>query len=69
MATNPACLDAIRTLIVILRDRKVLYVIVGGAALQLRYGIISMRTTADVDTVVLVDTWKEYDSPVERAGS
>lgn len=61
MATNPACLDAIRALIAVLRDRNISYVIIGGAALQLHYGIISVRTTADVDTIVLVDTWEEYD--------
>lgn len=61
MATNPACLDAIRTLIAVLRDRNIPYVIVGGVALQLRYGITSVRTTADVDTIVLVDIWEEYE--------
>ncbi len=64
MATNPACLDAIRTLITVVRHRNIVYVIVGGAALQLRYGITSVRTTADIDTVVLVDTWEEYNSLV-----
>lgn len=71
MATNPACLDAIRTLIAVLSDRNISYVIVGGAALQLRYGITSVRTTADVDTIVLVDTWQDYDdvlSDLERRG-
>ena len=62
MATNPACLEAIRVLIAVLRDRGIPYVIIGGAAFQLRYGITSVRTTADVDTIVLVDTWEEYGS-------
>lgn len=62
MATNPACLEAIRALIAVLGNRNIPYVIVGGAALQLRYGITSVRATADVDTIVLVDTWEEYDN-------
>src|SRR5438034_2517575 len=61
VAANPACLDAIRALIAVLRDRNIPYVIVGGAALQLRYGITSVRATADIDTIVLADTWQEYD--------
>jgi predicted nucleotidyltransferase len=71
VATNPACLEAIRTLTAVLQDRTILYVLVGGAALQFRYGIIAVRATADIDTVVLVDTWDEYDTllhDLERRG-
>lgn len=65
MAVNPACLQALRVLIAFLDERHVLHVIVGGAALQLIYGVASVRATADVDTVILVDSWEEYNTLVE----
>lgn len=60
MATDPACLLALRALLGILSARKIEYVLIGGVAMQMLYGFVVARTTNDVDAVVLVETWKEY---------
>lgn len=60
MATDPACLAALRTIVAMFDRRGVLYALVGGTAAQFVYGVVAARFTADIDTVVLVHSLEEF---------
>lgn len=60
MATDPACLTALRTLVAVFDRRGILYALVGGTAVQFVYGVVAARFTADIDTMVLVRSLEEF---------
>ncbi|HXF82754.1 MAG TPA: nucleotidyl transferase AbiEii/AbiGii toxin family protein [bacterium] len=62
MATDPACLMALRTLVALFDRRQVLYALVGGTAVQLMEGVVQARFTVDVDAIVLAHGVEELRS-------
>lgn len=60
MATDPSCLRAIKTVASVLDGRGIPYAVIGGTAIQLLYGVVSTRPTADVDAVILVKDLAEF---------
>lgn len=60
MATDPSCLRAIQTVVAVFNARGIPYAVIGGTAIQLLYGVVSTRSTADVDAVILVTDLAEF---------
>ncbi len=60
MATDPSCLRAIQTVASVLDGRGIPYAVIGATAIQLIYGVVSTRPTADVDAVILVRDLAEF---------